>query len=84
MTEGTPEITLGAVHEDLTAGFADFKAEMRAGFADVKAALIAGFSSLPSHESSEEMLRLLRERNKILAAQIDAMIRARNNGDRTV
>src|SRR5207244_5631640 len=67
MTERHPQdVTLSTLHEDLTAGFA----EMRTGFADlkgevreVKTTSIAGFRSLPSRESSEEMIRLLREGN---------------------
>src|SRR5437773_6576656 len=69
MTERNPQdVTLSTLHEDLTAGFA----EMRIGFADlkgevreVKTTLIAGFRSLPSRESSEEMIRLLREGNRL-------------------
>jgi len=69
MTGPDPQdVTLSTLHEDLTAGFA----EMRSGFADlkgevreVKTTLIAGFRSLPSRESSEEMIRLLREGNRL-------------------
>ena len=53
-------------------GFEDLKGEMRSGFADLrsgvadlKTTLIAGFRSLPSRESSEEMVRLLREGNRL-------------------
>lgn len=77
------DVTLGTLHEDLTAGFADLKGEiqtgfgemragfadlkgeMRSGFADLKTTLVAGFRSLPSRESSEEMVRLLREGNRL-------------------
>ena len=52
------------LHEDLTAGFAELKDEMQSGFtdlrsgvADLKMTLITGFRSLPSRESSEEMVR---------------------------
>lgn len=38
---------------------------MRGGFTDLKATLVAGFRSLPSRESSEEMVRLLRESNRL-------------------
>jgi hypothetical protein len=73
MTESNPDDdTLHTVHEDLTAGFAemrsgfaDLKGEIRSGFGDLKATLIAGFRSLPSRESSEEMVRLLREGNRL-------------------
>ena len=41
------------------------KGEIRSGFGDLKATLIAGFRSLPSRESSDEMVQLLRERNRI-------------------
>ena len=52
--------------------------EMRAGFADLTATLIAGFASLPSRESGEEMVRLLREGNRLQEArfaQLDVRIR---------
>jgi len=62
------DVTLSTLHEDLTAGLA----EMRTGFGDlkgevreVKTTLIAGFRSLPSRESSDEMVRLLREGNRL-------------------
>ena len=63
MSERHPDdVSLLTLHEDLTAGFA----EMRSGFADLKTTLIAGFRSLPTRESSEEMVRLLREGNRQL------------------
>ena len=69
MTErNSDDITLNALHEDLTRGFA----EMRSGFGDLKTTLIAGFRSLPTRESSEEMVRLLRERNRQLAFHGDS------------
>jgi hypothetical protein len=65
-------VTLNTLHEDLAAGFgemragfADLKDEMRAGFADLKTTLVGGFRSLPTRESSEEMVRLLREANRL-------------------
>ena len=62
MTERNPDdVTLYTLNEDLTAGFG----EIRSGFADLKATLIAGFRGLPTRESSEEMVRVLRERNRI-------------------
>ena len=76
MTERNPDdVTLYTLHEDLTTGFT----EMRAGFSDltgeirsVKATLIAGFRGLPTRESSEEMVRLLREGNQqVLHALVD-------------
>lgn len=67
MTERNPDdVTLHTLHEDLTAGFA----EMRSGFADLKATMIAGFRGLPTRESSEEMVRLLREGNRQLEPSI--------------
>ena len=59
------EITLSTLHEDLTRGFGELRTEMRSGFADLKATLVAGFRSLPSRESSEEMIRILREGNRL-------------------
>jgi hypothetical protein len=56
------------LHEDLTAGLVG---EMRAGFADLKATLIAGFGNLPTRESAEEMVRLLRAHNR----QLDIHVR---------
>ena len=62
MTERNPDdITLVTLHEDLTTGFAD-----------LKTTLIAGFRSLPTRESSEEMVRLLRERNRQLSFHGDS------------
>ena len=73
MAEQNPDdVTLHTLHEDLTAGFTemragftDLKGEIRSGFGDMKATLIAGFRSLPTRESSEEMVRLLREGNRL-------------------
>jgi hypothetical protein len=50
---------------DIKAEMRDMKAEMRAGFADMKVTLATGFAGLPSRESSEEMIRLLREGNRL-------------------
>ena len=75
MAERHPsDVTLGTLHEDLTAGFA----EMRSGFADLKVTLVTGFRSLPSRESSEELVRLLREGNRLHEerfTQLDLRIR---------
>jgi hypothetical protein len=71
---GQDDVTLGTLHEDLRAGFA----EMRSAFADLKLTLVTGFRSLPSRESSEEMVRLLREGNRLQqerVAQLDLRIR---------
>ena len=84
-----PDVTLETLHDDLAVGFADLKGEMRAGFADLKgemragfgdlkATLVAGFVSLPRRESSEEMVRLLREGNRLQDerfTQLDLRIR---------
>lgn len=92
MTEGNPDVTLNTLHDDLTAGFADLKGElhdltgelrdlrgeMRAGFGDLKVTLVAGFQSLPGREASGEMIRLLREGNRIQEerfTQLDLRIR---------
>lgn len=85
MAEGNPEVTLGTLHGDLAtgfgamrAGFADLKAAMHAGFADMKVTLVTGFAGLPSRESSEEMIRLLREGNRLQEmrfTQLDGRIR---------
>jgi len=63
---------LTALHEDLTAGFGemragftDLKAEVRSGVADLKTTLITGFRGLASRESVEEIVRLLREANRL-------------------
>ena len=66
MPDSDPEeVTLNTLHEDLKGGFADLKGEVRGGFADLKATLVVGFRSLPTRESSEEMVRLLREANRL-------------------
>ena len=64
--------------EEMRAGFADLKGEMRTGFGDVKATLVTGFRTLPSRKSSEEMVRLLRESNRLQEerfAQVDSRMR---------
>src|SRR5262245_35093928 len=78
MTNGQPRVTLDTLHQDLTAGFADLKGEMRTGFADLEVTLVRGFASLPTRESSEEMVRLLREGNRLQEerfSQLDLRIR---------
>jgi len=65
----------------MRAGFADVKGEIRSGFADLKATLVVGFRSLPSRESSEEMVRLLREGNRLHEerfTQLDVRIREKH------
>ena len=68
------DVTLHTLHEDLTAGFT----EMRSSFADLKVTLVTGFRGLPTRESSEEMVRLLREGNRLneeRLSQVDLRIR---------
>ncbi|MBI2206186.1 MAG: hypothetical protein HYU41_20325 [Candidatus Rokubacteria bacterium] len=75
------DVTLNALHQDLTSLGADMtgmRGEMRAGFGDLKTTLIAGFRGLPNRESSEEMIRLLREANRLHEerfTQIDLRLR---------
>lgn len=68
MAANDPEdITLNTIHEDL-----------KSGFADLKAVMVAGFRGLPTREASEEMVRLLREGNRLQEerfALLDARIR---------
>ena len=75
MAETHPDaVTLSTLHDDLGRGFA----EMRAGLADLKTTLVVGFRSLPTRESSEEMVRLLREGNRLQEerfSQLDVRIR---------
>jgi hypothetical protein len=64
--------------QEVRTGFDDLKGEMRTGFADLKVTLITGFQSLPTRESSDEMIRLLRENNRLQGerfSQLDARIR---------
>ncbi len=56
------ETTLSTLHQDL-----------REGFADVKATLVEGFRGLPTREQSQEIIRLLQERNRILRDQIKGL-----------
>jgi hypothetical protein len=69
MADSNPDLTpdplradLAAGFADMRTGFADLKDEMRSGFADLKATLV---TRLPTRESSEEMVRLLRESNRL-------------------
>ena len=82
MAEQNPgEVTLNTLHDDLRSLHDDLRSgfgEMRTGFADLKATLVTGFRSLPSRESSEEMVRLLRESNRLQEerfSQLDLRIR---------
>ena len=69
-----PDVTLSTLHDDL----AELRGEMRSGFGDLKAALVTGFRSLPGRELTEEMVRLLRESNRLQKerfTQLDVRIR---------
>lgn len=66
------DVTLNTLHGDLREGFADLKGEVQGGFADlqgelreIKVAVVAGVRNLPSREGQEEMVRLLRENNRL-------------------
>lgn len=50
--------------------------DLKASFTDLKTTLITGFRSLPTRESSDELIRLLRENNRIQ----DAVIQGRGDG----
>ncbi len=67
----TPEdVTLNTLHGDL--------GDLKGSIADLKTTLVAGFRSLPTRESSEEMVRLLREANRLHEerfTQLDLRIR---------
>ena len=79
MAESKPEaVTLDTLHEDLKAGFADLKGEVQGGFTDLKTTLVAGFRNMPTREDSQEMIRLLREGNRLNEerfTQLDLRIR---------
>ncbi len=70
---------------EVRGGFADLKQEVQTGFsdlkagiADVKVTLVAGFRNMPTREDSQEMIRLLRENNRIQEerfTQLDVRIR---------
>jgi DNA repair exonuclease SbcCD ATPase subunit len=71
MAKRNPQrVTLNTVHHDLTSGFAD-----------LKATLVTGFANLPTRESGEEMVRLLRESNRLQEerfTQLDLRIRGQH------
>ena len=76
--KGEMRVGFADLRGEMRTGFADLKGEMRTGFADLKVTLITGFQSLPTRESSEEMVRLLRENNRIQEerfTQLDVRIR---------
>ena len=92
------EITLKTLHQDLTGlrgevreGLGEVKADLKAAFADLKATLVGGFRGLPTRETAEEMVRLLRESNRLQeerlvqldAARLDPLIRGRGDGSPT-
>jgi hypothetical protein len=53
------------LRREVREGFADVKVELRSGFADLKVTLTTGFATLPTRELTEEMVRLLRENNRL-------------------
>jgi hypothetical protein len=57
MDEQPPDVTLNTLDHDLTR----LGAEMR----DLKVSMVTGFASMPTRASSEEIIRLLREGNRI-------------------
>src|SRR5215470_7488191 len=66
--EDTPDVTLETLHGDLTdlkGDVSGLRGEVRAGFADLETTMITGFAGMPTRESSEEMIRLLRENNRL-------------------
>src|SRR5262249_60033296 len=73
------------MRSSLTGGFAEMRssltggfAEMRSGLADLQVTLVTGFRGLATRESSEEMVRLLREGNRLHEerfTQLDIRIR---------
>jgi len=78
--QGFAEVRAGFadLRTEMRAGFTDLRTEMRAGFTDLKTTLVVGFHSLPTRESSEEMVRLLREGNRLQEerfTQLDLRIR---------
>ena len=62
MVEGNPNVTLHTLHDDLTSGFAD-----------LKITIVAGFRSLPSREAADEMIRLLRESNRLQEERLTSL-----------
>ena len=86
MAEGTPDVTLGTLHEDLV----DLKGEvrglrgdvggvrgeitgLRGDVADLKATIVAGFARLPTREHHEEVLDFLREFNRLQDVRFTAL-----------
>ncbi len=73
--QGPSDATLSTLHEDLRGVREDVTgvreelrggfAEMRASFADLKSTMVTGFRGLPTRESAEEVVRLLREGNRL-------------------
>lgn len=53
------------LRSEMRAGFAGLRTEIRGGVTDLKATLVSGFRSLPTRETSEEMVCLLREGNRL-------------------
>ena len=90
MVEGNPDVTLGTLHGDignLRGEVRDLRGDMRAGFSDLKAAFVAGFAGMPTRDQSDEMIRLLRERNRLQEhrfTQLDGSLRALHVGTQQV
>jgi hypothetical protein len=91
MAEGTPDVTLGTLHDDLTdlkgemgglkAEMGGLRADVRALFTDLRATVIAGFANMPTRDQSDEMLRIVRENNRIheeRLARLDATVRTQH------
>src|SRR5436190_24330022 len=80
MAEGDPEVTLDTLHgevRELRGEVRELRGEVREGFAgvtgeirDLKVTMIKGFAGMPTRESSEEMIRLLRENNRMHEARL--------------
>src|SRR5574341_812109 len=72
------DVTLITLYEDLKEGFGDLKGEVREGFANLRVALVTGFRTMPSRASQEEVVRLLRENNRLQEerlTQLDVRLR---------
>jgi hypothetical protein len=76
MAEGDPEGTLNVLHADLgdvKDAISDVKGaigDVKGAIGDLKTTMIAGFAGMPTRESSDEMIRLLRENNRIQDARL--------------
>jgi outer membrane murein-binding lipoprotein Lpp len=81
---------VGALRGDvgaLSSEVGELRGEIRAGFADLKTTMITGFAGMPTRESSEEMVRLLREGNRlqeVRLAHLDVALRDQHAETRQV